>query len=255
MSYPPIGTDSFQLSPVTALGGSVEKLPEDVIRLSIPAGAAGDYRLAQLDDTQNLPRSEFRWQSPCILELRARVSAADLPGTWGFGLWNDPFSASLGVGGGTRKLPVFPDAAWFFHASSANSLSLRDDLPANGFLAATFSSRKMSPLLLVPAVLAAPLLFWRVTARWIRRIARSWIKEDSTSLTIDPTDWHRYRIEWRTDAATFQVDGQTVLQTAVAPHGTAGAGDLDRQSVCGFHPAGTGGLRYTGESAAGLAGN
>ncbi len=190
-----------------------------------------------------------------MLELRARVSAADLPGTWGFGLWNDPFAASLGMGGGTRKLPVFPDAVWFFHASSANWLSLRDDLPANGFLAATFCSRKFSPLLMPPAVLATPWLFWRVTARWIRRIARSWIKEDSTSLKIDPTDWHRYRIEWRTDSATFQVDDQTVLTTPVAPHGRLGLVIWIDNQYAAFTPQGTGGLRYTGESPAGLVGN
>ena len=92
-----------QLVLLSAGGGVVELLPDGGQRLSIPAGAAGEYRLAQLDDTQHLPRSEFRWQSPCILELRARVSAADLPGTWGFGLWNDPFSASLGVGGGREN--------------------------------------------------------------------------------------------------------------------------------------------------------
>ena len=134
-----------QLVLLRAGGGVVESLPDGGQRLSIPAGAAGEYRLAQLDDTQNLPRSEFHWQSPCMLELRARVSAADAPGTWGFGLWNDPFAASLGMGGGTRKLPVFPDAVWFFHASSANWLSLRDDLPANGFWQRPFAAASFPP--------------------------------------------------------------------------------------------------------------
>lgn len=210
------------LAPLTARGGKVEPLPDGGQRLSIPSGPAGEYRLAQLDDTQNLPRGNFCWQPPCRLQLKARVSAANLTGTWGFGLWNDPFTASLGLGGGTRKLPALPQTAWFFHASGANWLSLRDDLSANGFLAATFSSRRFSPLLYIPAVLATPWLIWRVTARWIRRIASNWIIGDSTSLTIDPTDWHSYQLDWLADSVSFQVDGQTVLKTMVAPHGRLG---------------------------------
>lgn len=211
-----------QLVPWSAGGGAVESLPGGVWRLSVPAGAAGQYRLAQLDDTQKRSRRDFNWQPPCSLELRARVSEPDLPGTWGFGLWNDPFTASLGLGGGTRKLPVLPDAAWFFHASSANWLSLRDDLPANDFLAATFASRKVTPLLLAPAVLSAPLLFWSVTARWIRRMARSWIQEDSTSLNFDLTVWHSYRLDWSASLVNFQVDGRTVLETSTVPRGKLG---------------------------------
>ncbi|HWR67019.1 MAG TPA: hypothetical protein VN364_12960 [Bellilinea sp.] len=210
------------LAPMTARGGLVEPLPDGGQRLSIPSGPAGEYRLAQLDDTQNLPRGSFNWQPPCKMLLRARVSAAELPGTWGFGLWNDPFTASLGFGGGTRKLPELPRTAWFFHASSASWLSLRDDLPANGFLAATFCSRKFSPLLVPPAVLAAPLLVWRVTARWIRRIAQAWIKEDSAHLNIDPTNWHNYQLDWLADSVSFKVDGRAVLETAVSPHGPLG---------------------------------
>lgn len=210
------------LMPLTARGGLVEVLPDGGQRLSIPSGPAGEYRLAQLDDTQSHSRREFNWQPHCTLQLEARVSAADLPGTWGFGLWNDPFSSSLGLGGGTRQLPALPQTAWFFHASSANWLSLRDDLPANGFLAATFSSRRFSSLLYIPAVLATPWLIWKVTARWIRRIARSWIKEDATSLNIDPTDWHSYQLDWLAGSVSFQVDGQTVLETTIAPHGRLG---------------------------------
>jgi len=213
---------TLHLKSLCGAGGTVESPVDGGQRLSIPSGPAGEYRLAQLDDTQNLSRQNFLWPAPCRLELQARVSAADLPGTWGFGLWNDPFSASLGLGGGMRKLPALPQAAWFFHASSANWLSLRDGLPANGFLAASFSSRGLSPWLLPPAVLAIPLLAWRVTARWVRKIARSWIKENSTLLTIDPTVWHSYRLDWLAGSVSFQVDGQTVLQTSVAPHGQLG---------------------------------
>ena len=107
-------------------------------RLEIPAGPKGQYRLAQLDDFTAKKRVNFPWPAPITLSLRARVSTSDIPGTWGFGLWNDPFSLSLGLGGGTRRFPALPNAAWFFGASRQNYLSLRDDLSANGLIAQTF---------------------------------------------------------------------------------------------------------------------
>ncbi|MHB0989533.1 MAG: hypothetical protein ACYC3P_12865 [Bellilinea sp.] len=231
-----------RLSPQTAGGGSVESLPGGGRRLSIPGGNAKNYRLAQLDDTRNLRRRDFRWQLPCTLTLRARVSDSDLPGTWGFGLWNDPFSASLGLGGSTRKLPALPNAAWFFHASPTNALSLRNDLPANGFLAAGFSSRNLSLFLYPPAVLAAPLLAWRVTARMLRRAARRWIREDSTRLNHDPTAWHDYRLDWRLAGVSFQVDGQSVLESSLALRGRLGLVIWIDNQFAAFKPDGT--LKY-----------
>ena len=231
-----------RLKPQTAHGGSVESLPGGGRRLSIPAGPAGHYRLAQLDDTQYLTRPDFNWQPPSTLTLRARVSDLGLPGTWGFGLWNDPFSASLGLGGGTRKLPALPNAAWFFHASPANALSLRDDLPANGFLAAGFSSRDLSPFLYPPAVVAAPLLAWRVTARWLRRAARRWIREDATRLNHDPTAWHNYRLDWHMDGVSFQVDGQSVMESSLVPLGRLGLVIWIDNQFAAFKPDGT--LKY-----------
>ena len=109
-------------------------------RMDIPAGPRGSYRLAQLDDygraatyhSMRLPRRAFPWDSPLTpreprgvaLSLRARLSASNLPGTWGFGLWNDPFGFAIGFGGTRRRLPALPNTAWFFHASPENYLSL-----------------------------------------------------------------------------------------------------------------------------------
>src|SRR5690606_30297459 len=101
---------------------------------SLPAGESGSYRLAQLDDYQGLPRGDFPHQPPFRLRLRARISGAQLPGTWGFGLWNEPLSAQFSFGSG-RKLPALPNAAWFFFASPENHLSLRNDLLGHGPLA------------------------------------------------------------------------------------------------------------------------
>jgi len=78
---------------------SVTPLKVGAWRLEFPPGPQGRYRLAQLDDYSHQSRKSFPWQPPVTLSLQARVSAPALPGTWGFGLWNDPFSLSLGFGG------------------------------------------------------------------------------------------------------------------------------------------------------------
>ena len=142
-------TDTLpDLIPIHTRAAQVHALAPGAWRLEIPAGAAGRYRLAQVDDYHRLRRRDFPWRPPLRLSLRARASAPDLPGTWGFGLWNDPFSLSMGLGGAAQRFPALPNAAWFFFASPPNYLSFRDDLPAQGFLAATFQAPAIpAPLL------------------------------------------------------------------------------------------------------------
>ena len=186
-------------------------------RLEIPAGPSGQYRLAQLDDYAALSRKRFLWRPPVTLTLRARASAEIIPGTWGFGLWNDPFSLSLGFGGGARRLPVLPQAAWFFFASTHNYLSLREDLPATGSLAATFRALRWPRALLALGAPALGLLVWSPTARLMRRFARLLIHQDAASLSISPSEWHTYGMVWKSDGVVFLVDNETVLETQVAP--------------------------------------
>src|SRR5688572_6984760 len=128
---------------------------DKIYRLSIPSGPADKYRLAQLDDYAKLSRSQFLLRPPIRLSLSARTSSNSIPGTWGFGLWNDPFGLSLGFGGNPFRLPVLPNAVWFFSASAHNYLSFTDDKPAQGFLAQTFRAPKFHPLL-IPAGLSLP---------------------------------------------------------------------------------------------------
>jgi hypothetical protein len=123
----------------------VLKLGEGHWHLEIPASSKRGYHLAQLDDHGSFRRGDFRWKPPLTLRLQARVSAQELPGTWGFGFWNDPFSFLIGAQGMVPRLPALPDAAWLFYASPQNYLSFRDDLPAYGFLAATFRSLPINP--------------------------------------------------------------------------------------------------------------
>ena len=202
-------------------------------RLDIPAGDASAYRLAQLDDYSGLPRRRYPSRPPLTMSLRARASSESIPGTWGFGFWNDPFGMSIGFGGGKFRLPALPNAVWFFHASQENWLSfksagqesesstfgnrpeveLRDSkpVPGNGFLAQTFRSPAFDPRLLL-----FPLLFpfSRKAAR--RQLSRV-IREDGARLQANPADWHLYRLEWSPKRVVCEVDNVRVLETSVSP--------------------------------------
>jgi hypothetical protein len=211
-------------------------------RLAIPAGEQGQYRLAQMDDYSGLARRDFPRRPPFRLELQVRASAPNLPGTWGFGLWNDPFNASLGLGGGVRHLPALPNALWFFFASPPNYLSLRDDLPAVGALAASFRSPRMPGLLLTPGALALPLLALRPTARLIRRLGRLVVKEASALMGHNAVEWHQYSLFWGAEGAELRVDGEVVLATEVTPCGPLGLVLWIDNQYAAFRP--DGGLEY-----------
>lgn len=181
------------------------------------------YRLAQLDDYESLKRDSLLWEAPCSLTLQARASTSEtMPGTWGFGFWNDPFSLSLGLGGGSRRFPALPNTAWFFFASPPNYLSFRDDLPAQGKLAATFRAPDWSPFLLAASGLMLPLAVIPAAARMMRSAARRIIHQDAARLQVEQAEWHSYHIHWRENEVRFSIDGDIVLQTPVAPSGPLG---------------------------------
>jgi hypothetical protein len=210
-----------ELKPKLNAGGKVTETGEGSWRFEIPAGPAGSYRLSQLDDYNRKPRQAFPWDFPCTLSLRARASSNEIQGTWGFGLWNDPFSMAVARGVDLR-LPALPNTAWFFFASPPNYLSLTDDLPAQGFLAMTFRSPRLPSPLLVFGAPALPFFLWPPTLRLLRRLGRGIIQQESAALQVDPTTWHSYSLQWGADRVDFQVDGQEVLQSRVAPHGPLG---------------------------------
>lgn len=180
-------------------------------RLTIPGGPLGRYRLSQLDDHLGLARSAYPWHPPVSLSLRARLSATSTPGTWGFGLWNDPFGFSLSPGESFFHLPALPNSIWFFYASSRNYLSFRDEKPAQGFLAQVFRSPRFHPNLL-PAGLVFPF-----SRKSTRRLLSRVIDEDSASLIPDVTQWHVYRLEWKPAHSSFWVDDNLVFQSSVSP--------------------------------------
>jgi len=206
----------------------VERIPTDesgeAYRLSIQVGSATKYRLAQLDDYTKIARRHFPLRAPLTLSLSARTSSNTIPGTWGFGLWNDPFGLSLGFGGTAWRLPTLPNTAWFFGASEENYLSFKEPLApeghwdsaqggaANGFLAQTFRSPRFHPSL-IPAGLALP--FSRTTTR---KLMGQVIHEDGVRLSLDVTQWHRYRLDWRDTRVSFEADEIQVLGSPVSPN-------------------------------------
>jgi hypothetical protein len=217
-----VDIESLNLESRKTPGAAVEEISSGQWNFSLPAGDPTRYRWAQLDDYLSRPRRAFRWVPPLRLEINARVSSSQIPGTWGFGFWNDPFNASLGMGGMARRLPALPNAAWFFYASPPNYLAFSDHHPAQGLLAVVFSSPLIPSPLLAPAVLALPLLAWRPTARLLRGMAPCLIHEDAARLEIDSTLWHHYALVWSKEQVNFLLDGQVVFTTKIAPRGKMG---------------------------------
>ncbi|MFN8386259.1 MAG: hypothetical protein U0X92_07530 [Anaerolineales bacterium] len=170
------------------------------------------YRNAQWMVHGGLSRRRFPHRFPLTFSLLARTSSDSIPGTWGFGLWNDPFGMSLGFGGNPFRLPALPNAVWFFGASKENYLSFKDDKPANGFLAQTFRAPKFHPLL-IPAGLALP--FSRKTTR---RMLGGIIGEDGVAVSVDVAEWHRYSLTWEEKRVSLEVDNVEVFESAVSPN-------------------------------------
>jgi hypothetical protein len=187
-------------------------------RLDIPAGDDKTYRLAQLDDYVLLSRRHFHHTPPWTLRVRAKVSAANIPGTWGFGLWNDPFGFSLGFGRTEGRLPVLPNATWFFFASPENWLSLRDGIPAHSFFAGSIHSPQIPSLVLAPSFLTLPLLAIRPISRFFRKMASKIVHQDAIDIVADVTQFHEYSIEWLRECAIFKLDGKDMLNTTISPN-------------------------------------
>jgi hypothetical protein len=225
-----------QLKPRHTPGARVEEVSREVghYRLFIPSGSSDSYRLAQLDDYTPFSRRRFPHRNGLKFSLLARTSSNSIAGTWGFGLWNDPFGLSLGFGGSPLRLPVLPNAVWFFGASEESYLSFREpaDLnmrrnitapaqpamqdAANGFLAQTFRSPVFHPLL-IPAGLA--LSFSRKATR---RLLGKVIGEEGVALSVDPTQWRKYRIEWSLKRVVWHVDEVRMFESAVIPNSPLG---------------------------------
>jgi hypothetical protein len=207
---------SLNLTKTKTAAANIEEI-EGGWRLNIESGAAGTYRLAQVDSYSKLARRSFPLRAPLRMQLRARASHSESPGTWGFGLWNDPFGFSLGLGGTRGRLPTLPNAAWFFFASPENHLALKNEFEGSGSIAAVISSARIPSPLLVLAAPALPFLALRSTSRVLRRAAAQVIDQDQASFSRDVTQWHEYGIIWDEAGVEFEIDQRTVFKTPLVP--------------------------------------
>lgn len=220
-------------------GGYVDAIPNG-FRLGIPDGDDRHYRVAQLDDYAQSARKDFPHRPTFSLSLRARASANSLPGTWGFGLWNDPFGFSIGFGGNPLRLPALPNAIWFFHASEENYLSFQSpssssgrSKPGSGFLAQAFRSPDFPLGRLARAGLTLP--FSKVKAR---KLMGQIVEEDGIRLGVDATEWHAYRFEWSPKRSAFWVNDKLVLETTVSPRPPLGLVIWIDNQFAAWHPDG-----------------
>jgi hypothetical protein len=213
----------YRLQPKLTPGAQMRPIGVDAWRLEIPSGPERNYRLAQLDDYGSHSRRSFTWKPPFQMGLKARASVScTSAGTLGFGLWNNPFSLVLLKGIEAMHFPTLPNAAWFFYASAPNYLSFRDDLPARGWLAATFQSPQWPALVLALNAPGFALLAIPSLARLLRRLARFIIRQDATDLAVDITEWHSYEMKWDTGMVSFIVDGRLMFTTRITPCGPLG---------------------------------
>lgn len=203
-------------------GGIVSGYQTGDCRLILPRGDDQHYCLAQLDDYMPYSRPGFPHSAPSRIEVEAKVSGEDMSGTWGFGLWNDPFSVGLLAGGASRILPVLPNAAWFFYASPENHLSLYDGLPGSGFLARTYRSPLLPGILDLFTLFLLPFVVSKKGRRFLRRRARHFVEEDGKHLDVDVCEWHTYSLDWQKNEVAFLVDGMEVFRTPVSPRGHLG---------------------------------
>jgi hypothetical protein len=233
----------MNLKPRLSAGGTA-KATERGWLLSIPSGSNRQYRLSQLDDHRGLARIKYPCRPPLELSLDARVSSPNLPGTWGFGMWNDPYGFSFGPSDGFWRFPALPNAAWYFYSSPISYLSFRDDKPANGFLAQVFASPLFDPLLL-QAIATLPFSL-KKTRSLLSRI----ISEDGVSLyglqappdprrsKPDVTQWHHYVLDWDSARTRFIIDDVCILETQLTPHAPLGIVIWIDNQHAGFNPQG-----------------
>lgn len=207
--------------PLLIGGGATQALETGGCRLTIPPTPHG-YADAQLDDTHDLPRRRFRWTPPLRLTVRARVDPAAPVGTWGFGLWNDPFAVSIGMGGAARRVPCGPRALWFFYASPPNAFGFTAG-PRSGWRAMAIDTPAIPAIVLTPAAIVGAVLAQApIVRRPVMRFALSCVTASEALLTSAADEAHDYGLVWERHQATFSVDGHVVLRAERPPKAPLG---------------------------------
>lgn len=208
------------LTPFTIGGGTLETDPESKngLRCVIAPTSAEHYSDAQISDYALLDRRAYPWRPPMRMIVRAWAShsAAQLRGTAGFGLWNQPFMPGQAV-------PRLPRNAWFFFAGQPSNMALAKGVSGFGWKAATLDATRPLFLALTPT---APLgvLLMRIPAlyRVLYPIAQQALGVSEALIDVDLRTPHTYTMEWQPQTVKFSVDDRLILQTPYAPRGRLG---------------------------------
>lgn len=212
----------FSFDPYLIGEGKLERLRTGGLRLALPSNRE-TYCDAQVDDYHRLPRKRFLWRPPVHLQIRARASHLQPPGTLGFGFWNDPFTFSLGQGGAARRLPAAPKAIWFFYASPHSDICLCPNLPGHGWKAVSLRSATIPPALLaLPAAIALALSQTPFLRGPILRSAAYFVRSEENLINLAISEWHEYTIDWDSQRAIFRVDDHLLFEAKDPPQGPLG---------------------------------
>lgn len=216
----------------TCVGSGSLSTADSTLRMSLSPTQQGKYADAQIDDYGQRARSDFPWQPPLRMEVRARSSlpaaianvdtrsAAEntelLRGTAGFGFWNYPFSVR-------GDILMLPEAVWFFYASPPSNMALVPGVVGYGWKAQVIHA--MRPGALLAAVPTALATGWgrlsddiQPAARWMQKLSGA----QEALLPVEMTTWHTYTLEWRAASARFWVDGTQVLYAQHPPQRALG---------------------------------
>ena len=210
------------MKPTIAGNGTVEESENHKMALHLDRQEKG-YGLAQLDDYHDLARSDFLWSPPLHLSLIAQASSNNPKGTLGFGFWNDPFSVVMGQSGAKRRLPVSPQALWFFYGSPPNDIALAAPVPGHGWKAAVLRAPSIPTLLLAPAALVAIITAQLpIIRRPVMKTAIATVQADETLIEKDLAQSHRYELEWESERVRFAVDEEQLLESTITPRAPLG---------------------------------
>jgi hypothetical protein len=103
---------------------------------------------------------------------------------------------------------------------------------ANGFLAQTFRSPKFHSRLIL-AGLSLPF-----SRKATRRLLSKVIHDEGIRLSVDPTQWHNYQIDWRENGTSFEVDNVLVFESPVTPNPPLGVVIWIDNQFAAFTPEG-----------------
>ena len=207
----------------TCIGGGKLYPENSTLRMAFDSARQGVYTDAQIDDYDNMPRADYPWRPPLLMQVIARSSlpAAThnnndesldiLRGTAGFGFWNYPFSVK-------GDILMLPEAVWFFYASPPSNMALVPGIAGWGWKAQVVHSMQARSLA-ASVPLAATIAFGLLTGK--TRPAARWMQKVSGAceaiLPVEMNEWHNYILEWKHSEALFWVDDTLVLRSSQSP--------------------------------------